>query len=276
MAEPTAPAQGCEAWAVNTRMTVSAGLISELKGFEKFVATAEPCPAGVPTIGWGHTKGVTWADVRRGTTITKAQGGRYLRSDLRLSELAVMRCIKVNLNQNRFDALVSFTFNVGAEALQNSTLCRLLNQGQYSAVPFQMSRWKYGNDPETGDKVIWPGLVSRRAVEGARFARAVKVEGVMQQNRPEIPKGIISPAPVREERESLHRSRTSWGSAVSMAGTVTSTASGAIYAVEPLTERVSWLPGVLAALVAGGIAAALLGAALAFYARRDDHKKAMR
>lgn len=82
-------------------------LITKWEGFKN---TAYKCPAGVWTIGYGHTKGV-----KKGDTCTKAQAVEYLKSDLATAEKNVRSFNKVyNWTQNEFDALVSFAFNIGS------------------------------------------------------------------------------------------------------------------------------------------------------------------
>ena len=113
---------------------------------------------GVPTIGWGHTAGV-----RMGMVITRAQAEACLHDDLAIAEEAVDRLVKVSLNTNEFDALVSFTFNVGTGALGASLLLRLLNAGDRAGAAAQFGRWVNGN------RGPLPGLIARRAEERALF-----------------------------------------------------------------------------------------------------------
>ena len=80
---------------------------------------------------------------------------------------AVVRLVKVPLNQNQFDALVSFVYNLGEGALASSTLLKLLNQGDYDSVPAQMMRWTKANG------VDLPGLVRRRKAEADLFSSQV-------------------------------------------------------------------------------------------------------
>ena len=84
------------------------------------------CPAGVLTIGWGHTG----PDVYAGMTITQAQAETYLTNDLQKFVNCVGSYLKVSLNPNQVGALVSFTFNLGCGAFQSSTLLRRLNAGE--------------------------------------------------------------------------------------------------------------------------------------------------
>lgn len=123
--------------------------------------TAYYCPAGVLTIGVGHTG----PDVKPGMTITQAQSDALLSADLAKFEAAVSRNVKVPLTQNQFDALVSFTYNLGEGALRSSTLLRMLNAGDYTGAAAQFARWD-----KAGGKVL-AGLTKRRAAEAALFSR---------------------------------------------------------------------------------------------------------
>lgn len=123
-------------------------------------------PADVWTIGWGHTHGV-----HEGMTCTTNDAVRWLDYDLDDAEQAVSELVTVPLNGNQFDALVSWVFNVGEPAARTSTLIRLLNQGDYDAVPEQLARWN--KITKGGRKVVSRGLVNRRAAEAALFTLPV-------------------------------------------------------------------------------------------------------
>lgn len=116
------------------------------------------CPANVWTIGYGTTEGV-----RPGLVITQAQAERLLQRDLTKFEDAVNELVRVPLTQNQFDALVSFTYNVGATAFANSTLLRKLNAGDKTGAAGQFQRWN-----KAGGRVL-TGLVRRRADEANLF-----------------------------------------------------------------------------------------------------------
>lgn len=139
-------------------MQISKAGLDLIKQFEGLYLKAYRCPAGVPTIGYGHTAGVAM-----GQTITQQQADDYLRRDVRQFERAVERLVKVPLTQGQFDALVSFAFNLGEGALAQSTLLRLLNAGDYAGAAAQFDRWN-----KAGGRVL-PGLVRRRAAERALF-----------------------------------------------------------------------------------------------------------
>ena len=139
-------------------MQISKAGLDLIKQFEGLYLNAYRCPAGVPTIGYGHTAGVAM-----GQTITQQQADDYLRRDVRQFERAVARLVTVPLTQGQFDALVSFAFNLGEGALAQSTLLRLLNAGDYAGAAAQFDRWN-----KAGGRVL-PGLVRRRAAERALF-----------------------------------------------------------------------------------------------------------
>lgn len=109
---------------------------------------------GVPTIGYGHTHGVTM-----GMTCTQEQADAWLQEDVQGAVQAVNNLVIVPLTQQQFDALVDFTFNLGAGALQQSTLLRLLNSGNYQGAAGEFEKWD-----KAGGKVL-PGLLRRRQAE---------------------------------------------------------------------------------------------------------------
>lgn len=143
-------------------MKISPAGLELIKRHEELRLNAYRCPAGVWTIGYGHTSGV-----KQGMRIAKVQADRFLREDLAEAEKAVNTLISVPLKQEQFDALVSFVFNLGAGALSRSTLRRVLNSGDYYAAAEQFERWVYGS--VGGRKVKLPGLVARRGEERELF-----------------------------------------------------------------------------------------------------------
>jgi lysozyme len=110
------------------------------------------------TIGVGHTRGV-----KKGDTCTVEQAMVWLREDVRDAEAAVLRLVKVPLSQDQFDALVSFVFNVGAGALEKSTLLRMLNSSDYFGTAVQFERWN------KNDGRVMAGLTRRRKEERDLF-----------------------------------------------------------------------------------------------------------
>ena len=133
-------------------------LVSKLIEFEGCRLSAYKCPAGVWTIGIGHTRGV-----RQGQRITEAQALQLLKGDLLPCEQSVNQ-LQVCQTQGQFDALVDFTFNLGAAKLAKSTLLAKIRMGaSEKEIRYQFSRWVYSQ----GKKL--PGLVTRRAWEADRY-----------------------------------------------------------------------------------------------------------
>ncbi|MEO1430760.1 MAG: glycoside hydrolase family protein [Cyanobacteria bacterium J06632_19] len=124
-------------------------------------------PANHATIGVGHLvhygpiNGSESEEFKCG--ITKERAMDILRSDVIQAESSVNKLVKVTLNQNQFDALVSFVFNIGKTQFASSTLLAKLNNQDYSSVPSQLNRWVHGS----GKKL--PGLINRRRDEGNLF-----------------------------------------------------------------------------------------------------------
>jgi GH24 family phage-related lysozyme (muramidase) len=168
-------------------------LIKKLEGTVPFVYL---CQAGYPTIGCGHLcKDGDWylkgepvfkiktiigfipmmfkvdnlyevksnIKVKELTTITDKEIDKLLKEDVGHACRAVEELITVHLNDNQFAALVSFTFNLGRDALQRSTLRRKLNNKEYGKVPAELNKWVYAN----GKKL--DVLVKRREEEGELF-----------------------------------------------------------------------------------------------------------
>lgn len=135
--------------------TVSPAGLALVQHFEGLRLTAYRCPAGVLTVGWGHTG----PDVTEGQIITEHQAQLALAHDLAHAAADVRRLVMGPLAQCQFDALVSFVFNVGASALATSTLLKRLNAGDYAAVPHELMRWN------KVDGEVCHGLVLRRSAE---------------------------------------------------------------------------------------------------------------
>lgn len=133
-----------------------------IKSSEKLVLTTYICPAGYPTIGYGHVVKASEAESFVGG-ITEACAEELLRVDVVAAQRAVLRLISVPLSDGQFDALVSFTFNLGGGALQRSTLRRKLNRGDYDAVPAEFMKWVWA-----GGKKL-KGLQRRRSAESKLF-----------------------------------------------------------------------------------------------------------
>jgi len=133
--------------------------IDLIKRFEGFSSTVYICPAGYPTIGYGHLV----RDHEKFEEISQEEAEALLRIDVESAERAVLRLIKVPLTDGQFDALVSFTYNLGSGALQCSTLRRKVNRQAHSEVPAQLVRWVWAG----GRKLN--GLVKRRNCESSMY-----------------------------------------------------------------------------------------------------------
>jgi lysozyme len=129
-----------------------------IKRFEGFSPTVYICPAGYPTIGYGHVVNPQQRQ-QFASGITAERAEALLRQDVQTAERSVLRLITVPLTDGQFDALVSFTFNLGAGALQRSTLRRRVNRGDHAGVPPEFRKWVWAG----GRKL--EGLVRRRDAE---------------------------------------------------------------------------------------------------------------
>jgi len=118
-------------------MNISKNGIASIIGREGEKLKAYLDSVGIPTIGVGHTG----PEVQLGVTITKDQSAQLLADDLKRFEAAVNTGVKVPLSQDQFDALVSFSFNVGVAAFKGSTLLKLLNSGDYEGAAAQFMVW---------------------------------------------------------------------------------------------------------------------------------------
>lgn len=130
-----------------------------IQRFEGFRSEAYLCPAGVWTIGYGHTAGV-----KPGDTCTPDEADEFLKQDLRTAENTV-NAQNLDLNQCQFDALVSFVYNVGSGNFTSSTLLKKLKKDTSATrdLEAEWKKWKYAN------KVELKGLVRRRAAEWSLY-----------------------------------------------------------------------------------------------------------
>ena len=130
-------------------------IVKEAEGLR---LSAYLCPAGIPTIGYGHTK-----DVKLGDTCTREQAEEWLENDFFMAKNDVKAVVKVPLRENQLDALASFVFNLGVRKLIQSTLLKKLNAGDYSGAAAEFDKWVFAG------KVKLNGLVKRRAKERQLF-----------------------------------------------------------------------------------------------------------
>jgi len=141
-------------------MKISQQGIELIKRHEGLRLTSYICPGGKWTIGYGHTK-----NAKKGLIITEEQAEQFLRDDLKQAEDTI-KAENLNLNQNQFDALVSFVFNLGSYNFKRSALLRLLKEGKpKEEVAKQFGRWV-----NAGGKKL-AGLVRRREEESVLFLK---------------------------------------------------------------------------------------------------------
>ena len=129
-----------------------------IKKFEGCELEAYQCSANVWTIGYGHTAGVNEGDV-----CTQEDADRMLAEDLEEFEGYVKEAVDVPLEQNEFDALVAWTYNLGPGSLRSSTMLKKLNDSKFEELPSEMRRWN-----KSGGEVL-DGLVRRREAEALLF-----------------------------------------------------------------------------------------------------------
>jgi lysozyme len=113
---------------------------------------------GVPTIGYGHTRGV-----KLGDTCTEIQALAWLYEDALDAQFNASSLVTVELTQNQYDALVDFVFNIGAHAFRKSTMLQYLNRGEFLDAANEFRRWRFDGGVEV------PGLLARRIRERELF-----------------------------------------------------------------------------------------------------------
>lgn len=157
-------------------------LVKEFEGYHKRLpngdCTTYVCPAGVLTLGYGSTTGF-----KKGDVWTHAKAVSELKKTLEEFAGKVADLLTVEVNQNQFDALASFAYNVGVGAVSRSTLLKRVNAGDFEAAAKEFAKWNKG-----GGRVL-SGLVTRRAREAELFATPVEEEPA-----PSMPQAVDAPA----------------------------------------------------------------------------------
>lgn len=142
-------------------MEISKKGLDLIKKFEGLRLVVYGDVAGYPTVGYGH-KIRPEDGLKLGDRITQEQADRFLEDDVTETETVVRRLCP-GIDQNKFDALVSFAFNVGTGRFSKSTLCRLVRAGHFTEAAKEFPRWVYA-----GGFVV-QGLVARRLEEQKLF-----------------------------------------------------------------------------------------------------------
>ena len=141
-------------------MRISKEGIELIKNFEGCELKSYQDSVGVWTIGFGHTK-----DVKEGDEINQEHAEFMLTEEMPEYEGYINNMVKVPLEQNKFDALCSWVYNLGPTNLKNSTLLTVLNQERYKEVPQEIKRWNKAGG------VVLNGLVRRREAEALLFEK---------------------------------------------------------------------------------------------------------
>ena len=162
-----------------SRLTASRAALDLIASFEGFRARAAKTPDGRWTLGFGHV-----ATAREGLSVSRAEADDLLRWDLRPVEDMVRQSALTPLNQNQFDALVSFAFNIGVSNFASCDVLRYLNQGQPIAAALAMHAWRRAR--VNGRVLVIDALVRRRAAEAALFLEPLGP-------RPAAPSSVLSP-----------------------------------------------------------------------------------
>ena len=137
---------------------ISAEGMALIKKFEGCKLKAYLDAVNVPTIAYGRTK-----KVKMGDTCTQEQAEAWIEEEMQEYEGYINDMVKVELSQFQFDALVAWVYNLGPTNLKNSTLLKVLNEGDYNGVPAQIKRWN-----KAGGSVL-DGLTRRREAEALLF-----------------------------------------------------------------------------------------------------------
>lgn len=200
-------------------MKTSENGIELLKRFEGLELEAYQDIAGIWTIGYGHTG----PDVQPGMKLTEREAEELLRRDLKSREQAVSSAVKVSLNQNEFDALVSFVYNVGAAAFRGSTALKRLNRSDRIGAADALTWWNKATVGGVLREVL--GLTRRRAAERALFLTPTALASVRDPEQI-AENSRVTPIESGPRRENVAESRTVQGAAIAGGAGVASSTIG--------------------------------------------------
>jgi lysozyme len=182
-----------------------------IKEFEGLRLKAYLCPAGVWTIGYGHTKGVKQGDV-----ITKELAEKYLDEDIAKYEAGVEKLLTRSATDGQFGAFVSLAFNLknGIQKVKDSTALKRFNAGNIVGAAEALTWFNKARDPRTGKMVILPGLTRRRMSEKALFLSDIEND----INAESIPQEPQAADVVGGESTGVVKSKTWWASVLAFLG----------------------------------------------------------
>jgi GH24 family phage-related lysozyme (muramidase) len=144
-------------------MQISNNGINLIKQFEGCKLQAYQDSVGVWTIGYGWTQPVEGKPVAKGMAITQQKANILLTEGISQYEKGVTNLVTVPVNQNQFDSLVDFAYNLGVNALKGSTLLKKLNAGDYAGAAAEFPKWNKAGGKELA------GLTRRREAEKSLF-----------------------------------------------------------------------------------------------------------
>ena len=150
-------------------MKISQNCLNLIKKWEGFRSEAYLDPVGIPTIGFGTIRYPDGRKVTLGESVSEQVAEAFLLQDCEIFAQGVTDALSSEINQNQFDALVSFTYNLGVGAFQTSTLCQKINAGKFSEAAGEFDKWVYAT--VNGVKKKLEGLVKRRRDERTLFER---------------------------------------------------------------------------------------------------------
>lgn len=231
-----------------------------LEKFEGCKLKAYKCPAGVWTIGYGHTSAAGDPAVFDGLTITQEQAEKILARDLAKFERAVESAVTVPLEQNQFDVLVDFAYNAGIGAFQKSTLLKKVNAKDFDAVPAELMKWTKAGGREL------TGLISRRQAECAVWKKVDRHPEEAMDHR-------VEPDPIPEAPQKTMLQSKQGNAAIA------TTAIGGISAAQEITaqaQQATDLVGTISGLLHDKnfiLMVVLVGLGCAIWYWRSQHMK---
>ena len=178
-------------------MKTSSEGVRRIHASEGFRALAYLCPALVPTIGFGTTRGVTAADVGN-RVITMAEATRLAALDLIGFEDAVNRLCTVIPTQAQMDALISLTYNIGIKGFTNSSVLRAHNRGDFMAAGRAFALFDKHRKYKGGPLVVSKGLTRRRAEESAIYLSSLPGPAVEPMPQAVEPESKLTASPINK------------------------------------------------------------------------------
>ncbi|MCH8489458.1 MAG: lysozyme [Oceanicaulis sp.] len=227
-------------------------VIELIQMFEAFRAETYLDQAGIRTIGYGHTG----PDARAGNVISHDRALELLMADIDTAALAVAAAVTRNLTDNQRNALISLTFNIGAEAFRNSTLVRRINSDIESVTAAQFLRWVHARVPGAGMRAL-SGLESRRQMEAFLFLVADDGVGTLEL--------ILSFEPFRPHAIRLNNcSMIGYGRALSPCSQIFDAQISHVEALQRLTHEIREIESETRAVVGVPVSDAQMAALISF------------